>query len=266
MKNYLQIFIRELKNRNYAPNTIRTYSTHIKHFLDFSFSTKLEPYERISVFLEKEKKSVEQKRLAWSAIKLFYTLVSKKDCPYNLSKIREQKRLPDVLSHGEIMELLGCISNSKHRLMISILYGCGLRVSEVCNIKIKDIDFINLKLKIRNSKGNKDRFTLISEKSVLSLKEIIEDRSADDFVFITQVKKKYSIRTVQKIFSNALKAFSLQKKSSCHTLRHCFATHFVESGVDIKTIKELLGHKSIKTTMVYIKLADPISRKVKSPL
>jgi site-specific recombinase XerD len=266
MKYYLDQFIRELKNRNYARNTIKVYSSHLKHFLIFGSLSELDPYQRISVFLDQEVSTNEQKRLAWSSIKLFYDLVLQKECPYRLSKSRNQKRLPDVLTNFEVCELLKCISNPKHHLIISILYGSGLRVSEVCNIKIKDIDFINLSLKIRNSKGNKDRYTLLSEKIVPGLKKLIENRGADDFLFETQSSKKYSIRTVQQIFSNALEKSVLQKKPTCHTLRHCFATHLVEAGVDIKTVKGLLGHQSIKTTMVYITLADPISRKIKSPL
>ena len=150
--------------------------------------------------------------------------------------------------------------------MISFLYGSGLRVSEVTNLRIKDLDLINQNLKIYNSKQNKDRISLVSSKSLTGLKELIHNRNANDFIFVTKMNKKYSIRTVQKIFSDALVKSGLQKKSTCHTLRHCFATHLVESGVDIKTVKELLGHSSIKTTMIYINLADPISRKVKSPL
>ncbi len=107
---------------------------------------------------------------------------------------------------------------------------------------------------------------MLSGKSVQDLKRLILNRNANDYLFVTKMKKKYSIRTVQKIFSDALVKSGLQKKPTCHTLRHCFATHLVESGVDIKTVKELLGHSSIKTTMVYINWADPISRKIKSPL
>jgi len=239
---------------------------HLRDFLRFGSETSFEPEVRISVFLEEKKSTAEQKRLAWSAIKLFYRLILLKKCPYELDKIRSRKRLPDILSNEEVLELLKCISNTKHRLMISMLYGSGLRVSEVCGLKIKDLDFVNLKLKVRNSKGNKDRVTLLSEKCISDLMHVIRDRNADDFIFVTQVQKKYSIRTVQKIFSNALLSSKLHKSSSCHTLRHCFATHLVESGTNIKTVKELLGHQSIKTTMVYIKLADSVSRKIKSPL
>ncbi len=266
MRNYLGEFIRELKNRNYACNTIRTYSNHIKHFLTFSRESTYEPEERISVFLEQEKSSTEQRRLAWSSIKLFYEIVLKKECPYKLDRVRNRRRLPDILNKDEVLDILNHIANDKHRLIISFLYGSGLRVSEVVNLKIKDFDLNNLSVKIRNTKGHKDRLTLLSEKSVDNIRKIIENRDGNEYIFLSLYKKKYTIRTVQKIFSNALAKTDLQKKPTCHTLRHCFATHLVESGTDIKTVKTLLGHKSIKTTMIYVNLADPVSRQIQSPL
>ncbi len=236
MRNYLEEFVRELKNRNYARNTIKTYSGHLKHFLTFSRNTDLAPEKRIAVFLEKEKSALEQRRLAWAAIKLFYVVVLKKDCPYKLNRVRSSKRLPDILTKAEVLEILNHISNDKHRLIICLLYGSGLRVSEVANLKIKDLDFANLALKIRNTKGHKDRFTLLSEKRVEKIKNLIEGRGGNEYIFLTLYKRKYSVRTVQKIFSNALQKTRLKKQPTCHTLRHCFATHLVESGTDIKIV------------------------------
>lgn len=266
MGNYSEQFIREMKNRNYSRNTIRIYSIHIKHFLEFGARTSHDPEARISVFLEKKISTNEQRRLAWSAISLFYKLVLRKDCPYTLDKVRTRKRLPDILSNEEVLKILKCITNRKHHLIISTLYGSGLRVSEVTKIKIRDLDLVNLSLRIRNSKGNKDRLTVLSQKSVPEIKMLIKNRNAGDFLFVTRTGAKYSVRTIQKIFSDALLKSGLQKTPHCHTLRHCFATHLVESGVDIKTVKVLLGHKSIKTTMIYINLADPVTRRIKSPL
>lgn len=267
MKNYLDIYQREMKNRNYSRNTIRMYSIYLGQFLRYcQVDKKSEPAERIALFLQNQQKTSEQRRLSWSSIKLFYKLVLNKECPYQLDRIRGRKRLPDILSRDEILYLLEGINNIKHRLMISMLYGSGLRVSEVCSLKIKDPDFINKKLKIRNSKGNKDRITLLSPLLIEDLRLVMKGRGGEDYIFVTQSGYKYSIRTVQKVFSNALEKSRLQKTSTCHTLRHSFATHLVEDGVDIKTVKGLLGHKSIKTTMVYVQLADPLTRELQSPL
>lgn len=266
MEKYLEVYIREMKNRNYAQNTIKIYSNHLQHFLEFGRMSNSDPKTRISVFLNNKIKTNEQRRLAWSSIRLFYKLVLQKECPYSLDKVRSRKRLPDILSNEEVMNILGSIHNKKHKLLISTLYGSGLRVSEVCHIKIKDVNLKELSLRIYNSKGNKDRVTILSEKSVPELKLLMNSRRAEDYLFVTRDHKKYSRRTVQKIFSDALERSGLRKSPTCHTLRHCFATHLVESGVDIKTVKGLLGHKSIKTTMIYVNLADPITRKIKSPL
>ncbi len=266
MRDYLIEFKREMKNRNYARNTIRTYSAHIGHFLVFSRRSEYDPYKRISIFLEEVVSTPEQRRLAWSAIKLFYDIVLKKECPYKLDRVRGRKRLPDILTKDEVLEIINVISNEKHRLIITFLYASGLRVSEVVNLKIKDLNFSDLSLKIRNTKGHKDRFTLLSEKSVKEIRQLIEGRDGNEYIFLTLYRKKYTIRTVQMIFSNALKKTNLQKKPTCHTLRHCFATHLVESGTDIKSVKILLGHKFVKTTMVYVNLADPVSKRIRSPL
>jgi site-specific recombinase XerD len=150
--------------------------------------------------------------------------------------------------------------------MIGMLYGSGLRVSEVCSIRVKDLDFIGLRLKIRDSKGNKDRITLLSSELVSDLLIITKDKIGEDYLFLTQSGSKYSVRTVQKVFTRALEKSKVRKSPTCHTLRHAFATHLVENGVDIKTVKQLLGHKSIKTTMIYIKLADVRTRDLVSPL
>ncbi len=265
-ENYLEDFTRELNNRNYSRNTVRIYTGHLRQFLEFSRKTDYEPGKRIAVFLEKEKHSNEQRRLAWSSIKLFYTLVLGKSCPYKLERIRTRKRLPDILTGEEVLVIIDCIENIKHRLIISLLYGSGLRVSEVCRIRIKDINFSDLSLKILDSKGNKDRITLFSEKYAQEMKKLAAGRSAGEYLFKTISEKKYSVRTVQKIFEKALYKSEIQKSPTCHTLRHCFATHLIEAGIDIKTVKNLLGHKSVKTTMIYINLADPISKRIKSPL
>ena len=266
MRDYFIEFKREMKNRNYAKNTVRTYSRHIDKFLVFSRKSLLDPKNRISVFLETVVSTSEQRRLAWSSIKLFYEIVLKKDCPYKLDRVKNRKRLPDILTKEEILEILNVITNEKHRLIISFLYASGLRVSEVVNLKIKDLNLSALSLKIRNSKGHKDRFTLLSEKSLEKIKELIKGRDANDYIFLTLYNKKYTVRTVQMIFTHALQKSGIQKKPTCHTLRHCFETHLVEAGTDIKSVKTLLGHKSIKTTMVYVNLADPVSRNIRSPL
>lgn len=187
------------------------YSRHLRSFLEFCRKTNFDPGIRISKYLDKKVKTAETRRLAWSSIRLFYKLVLKKDCPYLLNNVRTRKRLPEILTNSEVLQILNTIKNQKHKLMISILYGSGLRVSEVINIRIKDLDLIDKKIKICNSKGNKDRNTLLSDKLIPGIRELIRNRDSKDFLFVNGQGRKYSIRTIQKIFSDALVKSGLQK-------------------------------------------------------
>lgn len=267
MDPYLSDFITELKNRNYAFNTIKAYSRFMKAFIEYTdLHINVLPETRIRDFLAHQCPAPEQTRIALSAIKVFYAYVIKKDCPYNIKKIKRRKRLPSVLTRDEVLRLLAMISNTKHRMMISLMYASGLRLSEVVALKVKDLDLEVLSLHVRDSKQHKDRFTIISPKLVPELREMVRGRKPGETLFISSFQKRYAKRTLQLILEKARSRAELNKRVTCHTLRHSFATHLKESGVDIKSIQQLLGHKSIKTTMIYIHLADPLSRKIASPL
>jgi site-specific recombinase XerD len=265
MNNYLESFLRELKNRSYAINTIKAYGSSLKHFLEFKSSTNFEPGERISNFLA-GKKSNEKCRISWNAIKLFYELVLKKPCPYVLDRIRARRRLPSFLYREDVLKVLEQIKNPKHRIMISMLFGSGLRVSELVRIKIRDLDFASLTVRIVNAKQNKDRITVFSETLAGKLQELAHGREGKEPLFRTQTGHMYTRRTVQAIFSRAFESSGMQKTASCHTLRHSFATELLNNGVDIRSIKDLLGHKSIKTTMIYLHVTERTSKRIKSPL
>jgi len=266
LTNYLENFKKELKIRNYAINTQKLYLEKVKSFLNFAESQRqLDTTQRIKEFLS-SKQSPETIRQNYNAINTFYNIVLKKECPYKLQRISTPHRVPDILNISEIKIILKSIVNDKHRLIISVMYGGGLRVSEVVKVKVSDVDLQNLQLKIRQSKGNKDRITLISDKIRYELGKIISEKKANDYLFTTISKNKYSIRTVQKIFENALIKSNIKKSATCHSLRHSFATHLIMNGVDIRIIKKLLGHKSIKTTMIYLNLADIKTINIKSPL
>jgi integrase/recombinase XerD len=265
MFDLIKTFSMELHNHNYAKNTIKMYIRHVEKFIKYSEIFPYPPEERIRIFLYEYSDSYEQNRIAHHAIKLFYKLVLKKPCPYRIHQAKRRKRLPGILNKNEIHTILSRITNKKHFLMIALLYASGLRVSEVVALKVKDIDLEALTIHVRNSKHHKDRITVISPKLKNDLNTLIKGRKPEEYIFISMHNKKYSIRTVQQILENALAKTSINKKATCHTLRHSFATHLKENGVDLKSIQSLLGHKSIKTTSVYIHLANSIERKIKSP-
>jgi len=265
MNHYLEAFHREARNRGYAANTIRAYGKGLNRFLEFSGKTSFEPAERISRFLSAYE-SQEARRIAWNAIKLFYELVVKKPCPYRLEKVRPRYRLPAFLEREDVMLLLSRIRNPKHRLMISMLFGSGLRVGEIVRIRIRDLDFPSLTLRIVNAKQNKDRITVFSESLAAELKSLVQNREGKEFLFLTQSGKPYTKRTVQAVFARAYAGSGIQKHASCHTLRHSFATTLLSNGIDVRAIKDLLGHKSIKTTMIYLHVTERTAARIRSPL
>jgi integrase/recombinase XerD len=265
MNNYLESFQRELKNRNYALNTKRMYVKSLEKFLEFAKGTDFPPEERISKFLE-GLQSVEGRRISWNSIKLFYEIVLKKECPYQLDKMRHRRRLPSFLYKDDVLSVLEQIKNPKHKLMISMLFGSGLRVGELVKIRIRDVDFDSLTVRIVNAKQNKDRITVFSEGLVEGLKSLVKGRDPKAHLFQTQNNEMYTKRTVQTVFRRAFDSSGIQKKASCHTLRHSFATALLTNGIDIRSIKDLLGHKSIKTTMIYLHVTERSSKKIKSPL
>jgi site-specific recombinase XerD len=258
-------FMRELKNRGYAPNTLKAYGNGITRFLEFAATTSLPPAERISRFLSLYD-SVEPRRIAWSAIRLFYEFVLKKPCPYTMEKVRPRHRLPSFLDRSDVLLLLSKIRNPRHRLMISMLYGSGIRLGELVRLRIRDIDFRSLSFRVVNAKRNKDRITVFSETLSEDLQALVRGRPADEYVFLTMNGGPYNRRTVQAIFDRAFQASGIQKHASCHTLRHSFATSLLGNGIDIRAIKDLLGHQSVKTTMIYLHVTEKTARRIKSPL
>lgn len=265
--DYLEKFKRHMRIRNYSRKTIQTYSRYLTAYFDHcSQNPELSRHERILTFLDSYSLKTASKALVSAAIKYFYRHIVPWDFKTVFSKTKNPKRLPPVLSKSEILKILETISNQKHRLMISMIYGSGLRVSEVVNLKVKDIYLNEKRVYIHRSKNQKDRYTLLSKKLIDALTEMIKDRSKNEFLFTTNQNVKYTIRTIQTIFTKALQKSNLKKHATCHTLRHSFATTLLESGVDVRVIQNLMGHKDIKTTMIYTHITDQILKNLESPL
>lgn len=146
------------------------------------------------------------------------------------------------------------------------MYSCGLRVSELTNLKITDIDSNTMTVTIRQSKGNRDRVVVLAEKLLVLLREYFKEYKPKDYLFEGRANGRYSERSVQQILKQILTKLKINKQGSVHSLRHSYATHLIEQGTDVRFVKDLLGHKSIKTTLIYTHLTDPAKRKIKSPL
>lgn len=201
-----------------------------------------------------------------SAYKLYVTkIIGKKwNAPFPYSK--RHKILPVVLNRDEITVLLDALKNNKHRLMLALAYGGGLRVSEVIKLKVQDIDLNNLSLTVRSGKGKVDRLSIIPEKFSPDLQRMTYGREGNEYVFESERGGLLTSRSAQEVFNKALKLAGIKKKATFHSLRHSFATHLLENGVDIRYIQKLLGHSSITTTALYTKVTNPQLTNIRSPL
>jgi integrase/recombinase XerD len=205
---------------------------------------------------------------ALSAIKFLYKFVLLKGkILYNLPRPKREKKLPNILSQGEVLAILGTLKNYKYKAILFLVYSAGLRVGEVVRLKVEDIDSKRMLIHVRQGKGRKDRFTILSEVALKMLKQYANEEKLDYWLFIGDNNETHlTERSVEKIFKNACKKAQIKKNVSVHSLRHSFATHLLEEGTDLRYIQELLGHKSSKTTEIYTHVTKTSISKIKSPL
>ena len=234
----------------------------------------LEDFKEYFKYLIIEKKSSSSSiRIARFSIEYYRNEIALKPIRLDFAYgIRKEDHLPTIFTLGEIHKILQSITNLKHKMMISLLYSSGLRLSEVIHLKVKDIDTQEKIIMVREGKGKKDRMTILSEKIISDLSVFLEDRKPGEYVFVSNQKsgtgkdRPLTSRSVEHILEIALVKAKISKKGTPHDLRHSFATHLLESGTDIHLIQKLLGHKNISSTTIYTKLANPKVAGVKSPL
>jgi site-specific recombinase XerD len=270
--NYLDDFKKLLTIKRYSYRTIKSYSNALKtFFLYFEHKNpeNINPSE-IEQFINKmvliDNISQSYQKVLVGSIKLFYNELLRKNYKLNyLYPDRPEKKLPVVLDKSEIQLLLNSIQNLKHRAILSVIYSAGLRLSEVIEMKLNDIDSKRMLIKIVQGKGKKDRYVMLSEKLLIILREYYKEYKPKEYLFEGQKGGKYSARSVQAIFKEALRNSKIKKEASVHTLRHSFATHLIEQGTDIRIVKEILGHKDIRTTQIYTHISSANISKVKNP-
>ena len=204
-------------------------------------------------------------------------LLKAEGLPYSflhLPQIKHEKKLPTVLSKQEVWKMLCTPKLLKHKILIGLLYGCGLRCMEVRNIKLADIDIDRMQLHIVQSKGRKDRYVPLSEHMVRGLKNYLASEKPEHYLFNGQPNhqaggdfdSRYSQRGVQWVVKTIAKDAGIIKDVHTHTMRHSYAVHLLEDGLNIVTLKNLLGHENIETTMEYLHLCQLEDRKCFSPL
>lgn len=205
-------------------------------------------------------------------------LLKSEGFPYeflHLPSIKHEKKLPVVLSKEEVWAMLQCAKLLKHKILIGLLYGCGLRCMEVRSVRLQDLDFDRKQLKVVQGKGKKDRYVPLSEHLIRGLKKYIEAEKPQEYLFNGQplptgaggdFDNRYSQRGVQWAVRQVAKAAGIKKEVHTHTLRHSYATHLLEDCMDIMTLKDLLGHQNVETTMEYLHIAQLESQRIFSPL
>ena len=268
----IENFKRYLLSKRYSLNTINTYSEALKSFLTFCNTKAIKDITNEDViaynndFILKNKFSSSYQNQIVNAIKLFFKIV--KDSKIEIDKIHRPKRektLPNVLSKEEVLKIIDSTENLKHKTLLALIYSAGLRISEAINMKLKDIDSIRMLIHLKNAKGKKDRYTLLSEKVLLLLREYYLVYKPKEYLFEGQFGGMYSSRSAQVILKQAAEKAGIRKPITLHTLRHSFATHLLESGTDLRYIQDLLGHSSPKTTMIYTHVTNDSLKKIKNP-
>ena len=270
-----ELIKKEGLRRGLSPRTIKTYQVCVYRFLgklqkDIRTITKSDVKNYLDYKIEKGATG-STINVYLNSIKFFYSCCLNRKLAVNIRYSKTPKRLPEVLTKDEVNLLIESIHNPKHKLLIKLLYSAGLRVSELVNLKIQDLDFNNNIGWVRNGKGNKDRLFIIAKSISEELQEFINNSNSDSnsrtrYVFTGQNKSHLSTRTIQEIIKSACKKSKIGKNIHPHTLRHSFATHLVQNRYDLGTIQNLLGHNSPKTTMIYVHMASPSLLNVISPL
>jgi len=260
----------EMRLRGFSRRTISTYLHALRQYFAFRKTDDLSfDEESIRQFLlqrERDGNSAQTRNVFLHAIKYFYKDVVHACAAIALRPAKEVSALPVILSRQEIQAVLTSTKNGKHRLMIALAYGAGLRVSEVVQLRVCDLDLPELQIHLKSAKGNKDRVTVFPESIRTDIQNLIAGKAGSDLVFGSERAGALSSRTAQMVFARALKAAGIQKPATFHSLRHSFATHLLENGTDVRYVQELLGHSNIRTTQRYTHVTNPQLRNIRSPL
>lgn len=260
----------ELKISQNSEYTIRNYLLANANLLDFAKKSPEEiNVDDVKAFLAAKlsNKSSSYSILFLAAVKYAYSAILKRDITLEIKRPKKEKRIPVVLSKDEVRRFIDSLHNKKSRLMISLMYACGFRVSELINLKAEDLDFNEKIGHLRQAKGKKDRIFNIPSFLFDDLKKQAEEQKQKGIEFLfTGPKGRLSSRNMQKIVKKAAIKAGITKDIHPHTFRHSFATHLLEDGIDIRKIQELLGHADLSTTQIYTHISAEELKKIPSPL
>ncbi|TRW96085.1 tyrosine-type recombinase/integrase [Flavobacterium gawalongense] len=266
-------FIQWLSSKRYSPSTIKTYSEALKSFLIFYREKQIAEITNEDVviynneYILKNNLSASYQNQIVNALKLFFkTIQDKQIIIGTIHRPKRAKVLPNVLSKEEVKLILNAHSNTKHKMMLSLIYSCGLRCGELLALQPVHIDSKRNIVLLKNSKGKKDRIVPLSSKILEMLRDYYKVYKPKTWLFEGQtIGIQYDARSLQLILKQALQKAGITKPATLHWLRHSYATHLLESGTDLRYIQELLGHNSSKTTEIYTHVSTKSIQQIKSP-
>lgn len=268
-------YLKHLKSKNYSPNTIQNYYGSFFNFLFYcktidKKAEDLSPQQVNDVVLKiatHNGHSSSTSHMMINAVLYYYkNILNKSEYKSHIHRPQKEKTLPKVIAGEEIEKILNSCGNIKHKTMLSLLYGCGLRAGEIINLKVNEIDSKRMIISISKGKGYKDRTVMLSEKLLEKLKVYYSIYKPGNYLFEGQYGDQYTVSSLRQVFNEACKKAGFKQKATLHWLRHSFATHLLEAGTDIRYIQQLLGHSSSKTTEIYTYVSNKHISKIKSPL
>jgi len=258
----------EIKLRGFSSKTIKMYKLYNRQFLEFTKKNPKDITESdIKLFLsEKMSDGLSNKSIALikSALLFYFNEILGNKFEIKTPKIK--KKTPVVLTKDEIKLLFKNVRNKQHLLILQLYYSSGLRLSEATILRKKNLDFNENVIWIRNGKGGKDRMSILSQSLSKDLENFCQYKKKDDFVFTNKKGDPIGERSVQLAMQRAKDRSGIEKDVHIHSLRHSFATHLLEDGIDIRKIQELLGHADLSTTQIYTTISNQELKKIKSPM
>jgi integrase/recombinase XerD len=264
----------DLLLKAYSPYTLRSYLGCVRHFVRYYMRSPQDMGEQeVRDFLlhlvRDRKASPATQDMHVNALKFLYTVTLKRpEVVKDISHPKRPQTLPVILSPEEVLRIFEAIRSVKYKAIIATAYAAGLRVSEVCGLRIADIDSQRMRIHVRAGKGKKDRYVMLGESLLALLRQYYQAaRPKGEYLFPGQKPQRHLTTTaVNKVLRQVIAATGLSKRVTMHTLRHCFATHLLEAGTDIRILQVLLGHSSIRTTLRYTHITDRLVQKLVSPL
>ena len=267
----IMAFKKYLHGKRYSKSTIKTYTTFVSKFLHFHEFKEAYNLRDVDRFVEAEiaakDYSISSHRQCMSAIKHYFELTEQEEIDTSkLQRPDKSRFLPSVLSKEQVIDLLRATRNLKHRCILALIYASGLRIGELIDLKLKDIDVDRRQILIRQAKGRKDRYVMLAESFLPLFYNYLQTYQPKVYFAEGIQETKYSSSAVRSFLKESCRRAKITKKVTPHTLRHSYATHMLENGIDLRYIQELLGHSRPETTMIYTHVTQKDLAKIRSPL